>query len=539
MAERINNILVVDDDQSICRLLSEILKEEGYSVDLVFRGDDALEALKRDAYDLLLLDLMLPGVYGLDVFREISQRNPGTDVIIMTSQASLETAVEALRLGAQDYLTKPFEDLSIVTEVIKKTFDKRRIVKENARLTESLKAKTAALETAVQRLSSLNHMSRALYCILDSGELLQYFVNLVASELTASRVSLMLLDEETEELAIEASVGLEEEVVESVRVREGEGVAGWVLRERRPVLVEDIDRDPRFKRRVNVDYNSDSFISAPVVLSVPLQYQQKMLGVVNVNNKQDGGVFTDDDLEFVATLAAQVAIATQNARIFEDLKESHFQTISALAEALDAKDATTGKHCDRLVQLASEIAQRLGLDDEQQSRLRYAAVLHDIGKIGISERILQKPGKLTSEEYKQIREHPNLGAALVKRVKFLEPVAPLINAHHEHYDGRGYPNQLSGEEIPIEARIIAVIDSYDAMISDRPYRRALSKEGAIRELQDYAGTQFDSRVVEEFLAVIDEEQARSSAEESESAINLSVCETPVTEDLLDVDPKVS
>ncbi len=538
MAES-TKILIVDDDQSIAGLLSELLSDEGYSVNTVFRGDDALEELERNAYDLLLLDLMLPGVYGLDVFREISQRNPGTDVIIMTSQASLETAVEALRLGAQDYLAKPFEDLSIVTEVIRKTFDKRRIVEENVRLTESLKVKTAALETSVQRLSSLHHMSRALYSILDTRELLQYFVHLVASELTASRVSLMLLDEETEELTIEASVGLKQEVVESVRVREGEGVAGWVLRERKPVLVEDIDRDPRFKRRLDVDYNSDSFISAPVVLSVPLQYQQKMLGVVNVNNKQDGGLFTEDDLEFVATLAGQAAIAAQNARIFEQLKESHFQTISALAEALDAKDATTGKHCDRLLQLASEVGERLGLDSEQQTCLRYAAVLHDIGKIGISEAILQKPGKLTSEEYKQIRKHPKLGAEMVKRVRFLEPVAPLINAHHERYDGKGYPNQLSGEEIPIEARIIAVIDSYDAMSSNRPYREALSREEAIQELQDYAGTQFDPRVVEEFLAVIDEEEAPSSAEECESELDLSAARNLVTEDLLDVDPKVS
>lgn len=538
MAES-TKILIVDDDQNVGGLLSELLSDEGYSVNTVFRGDDALEELERNAYDLLLLDLMLPGVYGLDVFREISQRNPGTDVIIMTSQASLETAVEALRLGAQDYLAKPFEDLSIVTEVIRKTFDKRRIVEENVRLTESLKVKTAALETSVQRLSSLHHMSRALYSILDTRELLQYFVHLVASELTASRVSLMLLDEETEELTIEASVGLEQDVVESVRVREGEGVAGWVLRERKPVLVEDIDRDPRFKRRLDVDYNSDSFISAPVVLSVPLQYQQKMLGVVNVNNKQDGGLFTEDDLEFVATLAGQAAIAAQNARIFEQLKESHFQTISALAEALDAKDATTGKHCDRLLQLASEVGDRLGLDSEQQTCLRYAAVLHDIGKIGISEAILQKPGKLTSEEYKQIRKHPKLGAEMVKRVRFLEPVAPLINAHHERYDGKGYPNQLSGEEIPIEARIIAVIDSYDAMSSTRPYREALSREEAIQELQDYAGTQFDPRVVEEFLAVIGEEEAPSSGQGCESERDLSAARNLVTEDLLDVDPKVS
>jgi putative nucleotidyltransferase with HDIG domain len=237
---------------------------------------------------------------------------------------------------------------------------------------------------------------------------------------------------------------------------------------------------------------------------VPIHYQKKLIGVININNKEDGGVFTKSDLAFVSTLANQAAIAIENARIFEKLKETRLEAITALAEALEAKDATTAKHSQRILHLAMQVADRLGLDEDAKEILRYAAVLHDIGKIGIAERILQKTEKLTWEESEEIKKHPRLGAALVKKVAFLSSVAPVIMAHHEWYDGRGYPEGNTGDAIPIEARIVAVMDSYDAMISDRPYKKAQSTAYAIKELKANAGSQFDPRVVDAFLSVLEE-----------------------------------
>jgi putative nucleotidyltransferase with HDIG domain len=180
------------------------------------------------------------------------------------------------------------------------------------------------------------------------------------------------------------------------------------------------------------------------------------------------------------------------------------EVITALAETLEAKDVTTGHHSLRLMHFAGQVAERLDLDDAAQERLRYAAVLHDIGKIGVPERILQKRGKLTSEEMEEIYKHPHLGATIVKKVAFLSSVAPIIMAHHERLDGRGYPYGISGDAIPMEARIVSVMDSFDAMTSDRPYRKALGKAYAINELSTHAGSQFDPSVVEAFLAVLEE-----------------------------------
>jgi putative nucleotidyltransferase with HDIG domain len=498
-------ILVVDDDESISQLLSQLLREEGYPATRVSNGKDMRDTLRVQPCHLVMLDLVLPDAHGIELLREIKTLHPKTDVIIMTSNASIETAVKALRLGASDYLFKPFDDLNVVSHVIGKVFEKRQIADENERLHQTLKAKSADLESSVRRLTSLNNAGRTLHSMLNIKELFAVTTQLIASELKAKRVSLMILNKATNELSIEASVGLDEQLAQTIRVPLGGGIAGWVAREGKALLVEDIEQDDRFKRSPDgKGYDTNSFISAPLLLSVPIRFQNKIVGVININNKVGGGVFTTADLEFVSTLASQAAIAIENGRIFEKLKAIHMEVITALADALEAKDVTTGHHSLRLMHLAGRVAERLDLDDKAQERLRYAAVLHDIGKIGVPEAILQKRGKLTSEEMEEIYKHPLLGATIVKKVAFLSSVAPVILAHHERIDGRGYPFGISGDAIPMEARIVSVLDSFDAITSDRPYRKALGKAYAINELEAHAGSQFDARVVEAFLAVLHE-----------------------------------
>jgi putative nucleotidyltransferase with HDIG domain len=506
-------ILIADDNESLCRVLEELLLEEGYEITIVHRGDDALLELQRQPHQLALLDIRMPGLNGIEVLQEIKTTFPGTDVIIITSHASVDSLVEAIRLGAQDYLIKPFEDLDIVSHVVRKSITKRRLQDENKKLYGELKANNIKLKESIQRLSSLNNTSKALHSFLELDDLLKSFVEIVANELDANRVSLMLLDKETNELMIEAAVGLDEQLVKSVRINVGEGIAGTVVQEGQSVLVKDIESDPRFAKSNNDDaYNTSSFISAPILLSVPITYQQKTFGVINVNDKRTGGVFTDDDLNFVANLASQAAVAIMNVQILEDLKNTHFEAITALAEALEAKDSVTRNHSDRMLQFAMQIAGRLELNEGQMEGLRYLAVLHDIGKIGIPEHILLKPGKLTDEEYSVMKQHPHIGAQLVKKISFLTHVAPLIYAHHEQYDGNGYPQGLSGADIPVESRIVSVLDAFDAMTSDRPYRQSLGIDRAIQELKDFAGRQFDPCVVEEFITVLREQDDTDTGE---------------------------
>ncbi len=189
------------------------------------------------------------------------------------------------------------------------------------------------------------------------------------------------------------------------------------------------------------------------------------------------------------------------------LMRDEIQNIMELARSVEEKDSETEGHCHRLERLAILTGDRIGLTGDQLITLSYAAYLHDVGKVNVPDEILTKPAPLTEEEWEEMRKHPDYGAEMLKGKEFMQGAAEVVRAHHERYDGTGYPRGLKGEEIPIEARIISVVDAYDAMISDRPYRKALSKEEAIEELKKNAGTQFDPRVVHAFLTVIKETHA--------------------------------
>ncbi|MBA4115346.1 MAG: HD-GYP domain-containing protein [Rubrobacter sp.] len=189
---------------------------------------------------------------------------------------------------------------------------------------------------------------------------------------------------------------------------------------------------------------------------------------------------------------------------------SSLDTISALAVALESRDGGTGEHIKRTHLLAGQVARRLGLSAEEARVARYGAVLHDIGKIGIPDAVLNKPSRLTDEEWEVMRRHPNMGADMVNQVSGFEPVAEVVLAHHERHDGLGYPKGLAGEEIPMGARLISAADAYDAMTNDRPYREALTHEQAVAELEANSGGQFDPEVVEALIAVLLEHPSQCS-----------------------------
>jgi putative two-component system response regulator len=194
----------------------------------------------------------------------------------------------------------------------------------------------------------------------------------------------------------------------------------------------------------------------------------------------------------------------EETRLLEVLEIIRFDVIKALSQAIQVKDHYTGDHCDRIVEYSGSIAEKFGLSPQEKKVLAYAAALHDIGKIGIPEAILNKPGRLTEEEYAVMKTHPQKGVEIIEGVEFLAPVVPLIYHHQERYDGRGYPDGLVGEKIPLGSRIVAVLDTFDAMTSDRPYRKALPVERALDELKRFTHQQFDPLVVDAFLQVLQE-----------------------------------
>jgi HD-GYP domain-containing protein (c-di-GMP phosphodiesterase class II) len=223
--------------------------------------------------------------------------------------------------------------------------------------------------------------------------------------------------------------------------------------------------------------------------------------------------FSERKMKLLAGIANQAVLAVSNANNFEILERTFLSTVEALANALEAKDEYTSSHARSITDMALEVGMALALDPRTLKRLELGALFHDIGKIGIPSDILLKPGPLTDDERKVIETHPELGERILAPIERLEDVRPIVRHCHEHFDGTGYPDARRGDEIPVESRIILVCDAFHAMTTDRPYRKRLSQEEALRRLQEAAGTQFDPRVVRAFVRLVRAEGFISSEPE--------------------------
>ncbi len=239
-------------------------------------------------------------------------------------------------------------------------------------------------------------------------------------------------------------------------------------------------------------------------LGVPLWTRSRFVGMLCLGGKKTGERFTRDDLALLSTLGSQAALAIYNAQLYEMREQALLDTITALAHAIEAKDNYTINHCEKITGRAVALAQAMALPQQEIENIRLGSILHDVGKIGIPDAILNKPGRLTGEEYEIIKQHAVIGARIVQSVGALHDVAPIVRHHQERYDGSGYPDGLSGEDIPLGARIIAVVDAYGAMTEDRVYRKALGHHRAIEELKRCAGTQFDPMIVEAFIRLLED-----------------------------------
>jgi len=280
---------------------------------------------------------------------------------------------------------------------------------------------------------------------------------------------------------------------------------GDILRERITLDGESIRKALEYGR-VIVDYSRESLFELPVepatILVIPLLFQKEIMGVFYLASDQELK-YTPENIEFFQLLSDVLSSAIFNSKLYTSVENSFLSTILAIANALEAKDPYTRGHSERVARLCSEIAEVLGLSGQEKEHLRFAAILHDVGKIGVSRDLLTKHCALYECELEEIRNHPLHAVKILEPVSFLKPVLPAIKHHHENYDGSGYPDGLKGQAIPFKARILKVADAWDAMRSDRPYRKALPQEEAIDELLKGSGKEFDPFVVEAFLKVIE------------------------------------
>lgn len=345
-----------------------------------------------------------------------------------------------------------------------------------------------------EQLRTLTKLSAILNSTLDPKEVQKRAMEAATELMNAQVGSLLLVDEKNNELYFEVALGEKGAQVKEIRLKIGEGIAGWVAQHGEPLIVEDVQKDPRFAKKAD---KKSSFVTRNMIC-VPVRIKDKTIGVLQAINKEEGA-FAQEHLELFQMLANQVGIAIENARLMEDLRQTFYETAEALAEAIEKRDPYTGGHTKRVLTYSMAAAGYMGLSREEMEQLKLSAILHDIGKIGVEDRVLRKQASLNDEEFGLMKTHPRMGAEIMQHVEKLKYVIPGMKYHHERFDGKGYPEGLKDVEIPLIARIISVADTFDAMTSDRPYRKGLSDEAAISELMKFSAIQFDPDVVKAFI----------------------------------------
>ena len=351
-----------------------------------------------------------------------------------------------------------------------------------------------------QEAETLQKVSAALIASLNLEDVLRDILTLLEQVVPYDSASIMMMERNEVAPRVAAARGVRQDnlqilppklLLETPHIRK-------LMEQRQPIIIDDIVGHPDWLHISGTEH-------IRCWMGVPLVVQDRVLGWLNLDKAEPG--FYDTRLANLAlAFANQAAIALENARLYNELETSYLQTVLALARAMDARDSYTADHSNRMAEMARTIARRMGCSVEEIQAIEWAALLHDIGKIGIPDHILRKPEPLNDDEWEIMQRHPDIGAEIIAPVQRLARVAPIVRSHQEKFDGSGYPRGLKGEEIPLGARILAVVDAYSAITDERVYRKARSHEAALEEIRRCSGTHFDPRVVEHFLDLMAAEE---------------------------------
>jgi len=476
MNKKIFKVLVVDDEESLRDICKDVLQDEGYEVLQAKDGQDALQILSKEQdIDLVISDLKMPKMNGLELLKAVKEKKIDVDFVVMTGFGTIETAVECMKMGAADYLPKPFNINHLLVKVNK-----------------SIKSRRQRLER--KRLSSVVrvlNLSNALNSHLDLKSLVYEFVSHIQKNFRPDSVVLFLVDE---------SKKLVKSVVRGKIFRINTKIFSFVQQKSQEVL--DGGRSQLIDRYTFQGKGFDNFPYSLII--VPLMSQMQKVGVVALIREKDRELFTPRDVQLLSIFASHAANSFQNAKMYTKLRDMNMDIIRSYAKAVEAKDYYTKGHSENVASYALVLGSKLGLSSSELEKLYTAGVLHDIGKIGIPDHILNKPGRLTEEEFAIMKEHPLIGREILSQVWTLKDIFPLVYHHHERIDGNGYPDGLKGDELPFLGRLISVVDSFEAMTSDRAYRKALPLPKVEKILEEGAGRQWDEELVEKWLKLVRE-----------------------------------
>ncbi len=506
-------ILFVDDEESILDVASQYFKRQGYRTFTACNGVEALKIFENESVDCCFTDINMPEMNGLELAENIRKRDSTMPVIVMTGYPSLENTIQTLKNGVVDFLIKPV-NLRQMELCLRRVMQQRGLFVENVLLKEEVKSK--------ERLEKLN---RELLYKVDELNILNKIMGSFATTVSTTDVFKRAVDMALEITpadhclfyVINESVGRTFEVASAGnggdKKEENEPESGLSLT---PDTAAEQPADySSFLSRVIMEVASDEI---PLLISenngvrglprellsvmiVPLRIREKVFGVLTAIIRRGTVRFSEKDLYYLSFMAQSAAHSIENLALYENIYDNLFATLYAFVNAVEARDLYTRQHSSRVTGISLILGKQLGCSGEDLDVLNFAGHLHDIGKIGIRDDILLKPGRLTSEEFEKIKEHPAIGANILEQLGMWEKERQIIRHHHERFDGTGYPDGLKQEQIPFLARILSVADVYDAMASDRAYRKRMEEELILKVIHEGAGTQFDPDVVTAFKHV--------------------------------------
>jgi response regulator RpfG family c-di-GMP phosphodiesterase len=482
------NILVVDDDPEIVEILTDLLDSLGYEAYSATNGALALEQLAERDFDLILTDINMPVMDGMELIRRVKELEKVPVIIVLTAYASMQSAIDAIKLGVYDYITKPFK-FEIVTNAVEKALERQFLQRENVNLKEMME-----LYQASESISSRFSLEEIVKVLFESA----------ASFTKADFMALYLNDDSSDEGGFTLSWRklfrplsrstrfllnfLPKRLSKTAAQEHFTSFSSKLFQEQDPLLE-------------SIFANSQESVQFNSMMAFSLKARNRLVGVFILVSFRPDVIFSDKLRRSFYMLVSKAAACIENSYLYNNLQKHYIETVESFALALEAKDSYTHGHSHQVSIYADLIARQLGFSSREHASLQQAAILHDIGKIGISDAILCSQEALSESEWNEIRTHSLKGRNIVQPISSLSQVAEVIYHHHEHWNGKGYPEGLQGQEIPLMSRIIGVADAFDAMTSKRPYRSSLSIKEALTELQKEAGKQFDPELVDIFISL--------------------------------------
>ncbi len=465
-----NKVLIVDDDPGIRETISQIIEELGYTSETASDGLDALAILDSGPFLCVFTDIMMPKMTGLELIKKIKAKDVSLPIIVITGYASLEIAIDAMKCGASDFISKPFK-VSQIQLLLSKMKREKLLLEENRKYSDTIQLHrlidnlVGQLEDKNLEISSFQAISERIISLKGIRDLVSAIVDVSKQLLEDVDVRFYPLNRKT--LKLINPEGGEERFISS------ELIEGKIVRR-----------------------NNSSGISWGFETVFPLMIEGQVFGTLDIHSNT---ILGDDKESKILYLLNRSAERMENVALYEGLYENMLSTLNSMAKILDARDPHTSQHSTRVTNFSLAMGNALKLPEEEKDILYIASSLHDIGKVGIPDSILLKEGRLTDEEFRIIKRHPDIGADILKPLPPMARETDIIRYHHERYDGKGYPSGIRGEEIPLLSRIIALADAYDAMTSDRPYRDGLRIEEAIEEIKRCEGSQFDPELARIFI----------------------------------------